>query len=114
MHFPSLTVRIFSDKDVAILVECLAGHASKWRAIGLQLGFLPGELDNITDNPTSTAQRPMAYLTEMLTQWVQWTPETNHQCHATEQAILSALRAESVGLGAVANRLKDRIGEKSL
>lgn len=115
VYLPFLLIesgRILSDKDVATLVECLSPSANKWRAIGLQLGFLPGELDNISGDVTLLTQGPVALLTKMFQDWVQWTPQTSHKCNATEQALLIALCSRTVGLGADAEKLKETLRNK--
>ena len=41
----------------------------------MALGFLEGELDNIQSNPVLLTQTPpKSWLSEMLSQWLQWGP----------------------------------------
>ena len=57
------------------LLEKLNIHACKWRDIGLQLGFLPGELDNIQARPFLMQSAPESWLGAMLTEWLQRAPD---------------------------------------
>ena len=87
------------DSDVSFLVGHLCKSASKWREIGIALGFLPGELDNIAHPiPGAPTQR---LLTELLSQWSQW-PTANHSDVPTMEKLRDALRSGLVGLGAEA------------
>ena len=49
----------------------IAGH---WRALGLQLGMLYGELSTIAATPLLTPVGPVAYLQEVLSKWLDRAP----------------------------------------
>ena len=57
------------------LLEKLNIHACIWRNIGLQLGFLPGELDIIQARPFLMQSAPESWLGAMLTEWLQRAPD---------------------------------------
>ena len=93
-----------SDRDVSFLVGLLCTHAHKWNGIGLALGFLPGELSNISCIYPPSPQR---HLTELLSKWAQW-PTASHPQPPTVEGLSAALRSNSVELGAVANELDSK------
>ena len=67
--------RIIGDRHHGIIYQRLTLYATKWRDIGMALGFLEGELDNIQSNPMLLTQTPpKSWLSEMLSQWLQWGP----------------------------------------
>ena len=79
--------------------------AIKWRTIGTKLGFHTAELDGIQSKPTLLTEAPASYLSEVLSQWLQWAPDsTNKRNYATLEALQSAVRR--AGLGRVADDLK--------
>lgn len=97
----SIEIARVVDKDVGFLVGLLCTHAYKWNDIGLALGFLSGEIGNISCiYPPS----PQKHLTELLSQWAQW-PTPAHPQDPTVEAMCAALRSNLVGLGATANEL---------
>ena len=67
-------VRLFilftESKDLAFLMNHLQPMASHWKAFGLQLGLLPGELDNIEATPLLIPGGPSAFLQEVLSRWL--------------------------------------------
>ena len=79
-------------------------HASQWKEIGSELGFLQGELKNIEGN--QTLQDPKAYLTEMLSKWLQWAPKDRRgsKSHATKESLVTALA--NANLGQLAEEIK--------
>ena len=88
------------------LFKQLATCASKWRSIGLYLGFTRGELDNIIQaNPTLLTTPPNSRLSAMLSEWLQWAPGDSRGStnFATLESLKVALRR--TGLGAVAHDL---------
>ena len=44
--------------------------ASHWKAFGLQLGLLPGKLDNIAATPLLISGASAAFLQEVLSRWL--------------------------------------------
>ena len=96
------------EKDVSCLSEALASHVHKWKEIGSVLGFSPNELDVIAAKPSLFSRAPNSWLTEMLSTWVQWTPETQHGKYATLEDLVKALQSKMVGLGVVAEEIKKK------
>ena len=97
---PPTSDRHLTESDIPQLMETLAPHAAKWWEIGTALGFLPSELRLISANPMLMCADPnIRYLADMLTKWVQWSPETMHAKYATLADLRQALRSQLVGLG---------------
>ena len=88
--------------DVYFLMTDLHKYASKWRAIGIALGFHPGELDNIFHNSPGASVEQL--LTELLSRWSHW-PTAEYSDLPTVGRLCDALRSGLVGLGAEANGL---------
>ena len=63
-----------SESHLPLLLSKLNNHACRWRDIGMHLGFLHGELDNIQAKPLLLNEGPKAWLREMLGEWLQWAP----------------------------------------
>lgn len=62
-------------EDFHQIVEILKGCASRWREIGIALGFKPLELTMIQSNPMLLLQDPPhSYMRHMLSHWLQWAP----------------------------------------
>ena len=98
---PPTSDRHLTESDIPQLMEKLAPHAAKWWKIGTALGFLPYELELIRSSPMLMYGAPASFLAEMLTKWVQWSPETMHLKYATVTDLRQALRSELVGLAAL-------------
>ena len=81
---------MFREQDLKNLLEKLVKHSAKWREIGLYLGFLPSELDNIQARPLLLATAPNSWLDAILTEWLQWAPGDNRE--STNFATLENLR----------------------
>ena len=98
------SIRI-TEQQHSILLEQLTKHSTKWRAIGLPLGFLPTELDNIRDRPLLLSNAPTSWLSAMLSEWLQWAPGDSRgsTSFATLEGLKDALR--EAGLGAAAHDL---------
>ena len=95
--------RQLTECDIPQFMEKLAPHAAKWWEIGTSVGFLPSELTLISANPMLMCCDPnIRYLADMLTKWVQWSPETVHTKYATIADLRQALRSQLVRLGAAA------------
>ena len=58
----------------SVLFKQLQIHSAKWREIGLHLGFLPSELDEIQARPFLMSGAPKSWLSAMLADWLQWAP----------------------------------------
>ena len=58
----------------SVLFKQLQVHSAKWREIGLHLGFLPSELDEIQARPFLMSGAPKSWLSTMLADWLQWAP----------------------------------------
>ena len=79
--------------------------SDKWFEIGLGLGFTSPQLKRIASKPLFQAGAPTRYLTELLSQWVQW-PTNGHPHKPTLEALCEALRSSLVGLGQLADELE--------
>ena len=103
--FSRLGIRL-TDKTLPVLFRKLKKHASKWREIGLHLGFLPGELSNIEARPNLIQGAPVSYLGALLEESIQWAPRDSRG--SAGFATLDSLKAALVdaGLGAAAHDLK--------
>ena len=90
----------------AKLCSQLKVHAAKWRDIGIHLGFLPGEMDNIQSAPMNLTGAPQSYLSAMLALWLEWAPGDARG--STQYATLEALKkaVSEAGLGSTADSLK--------
>lgn len=95
---------MLTDSDVAPLVETLAPYASKWKNIGLQLGFTVSQLETIYSS--HPGQNTMDYLRSMLSKW---THSPIHGKYATLEDLSSALRSNTVCLGTVADELAGKL-----
>ena len=95
-----------TDKDHDKLFLQLRTHASRWRDIAAHLGFFQEELDRIQRTPTLLNQGPSSYLSEVLSQWLQWAPGDGRG--STDFAKLSALKLalSATGLGHTAHNVK--------
>ena len=109
MIFSPLGIRL-TDKTLPVLFRQLKKHASKWREIGLHLGFLPGELSNIEARPTLLQGAPVSYLGALLEELIQWAPGDSRG--STSFTTLDSLKAalNDAGLGAAAHDLKIETG----
>ena len=95
-----------TEKQLPALNQQLKKHAAKWREIGMHLGFIPGELDNIEACPYLMADAPVTWLRALLEEWIQWAPGDSRG--STNFATLEELKAvlKEAGLGATAHDLK--------
>ena len=90
--------KCFSESDLPMLLSKLDNHATKWRDIGMYLGFQHGELENIQAKPFLLFGAPHSYLGAMLTDWLHRAP-SDHRGGPTIDNLMSALRKS--GLGAI-------------
>jgi hypothetical protein len=86
--------------DVSFLVNELYTTAAKWREIGMGLGFVYGELNNIA--ATGPGFGPEECLVRMLADWAEW-PNSRHKDLPTMDKLCEVLRTFS---GALANELE--------
>jgi hypothetical protein len=94
-------------KDLHTLLTALHEATTKWELIGLALGFDPEDLKIIEQTPTLIPKGPLAYLQEMLHQWLKWCPPSHNW--PTVSFLCEALRSPTVGNECLADTLKDRI-----
>ena len=87
------------------LVNLIDNFSDKWSFIGLGLGFIQPELNQIRAMPSLLTTAPKSYLTELLSKWVQW-PTVNHPTKPTLSTLCEALRSSSVGLGSLAEQVE--------
>ena len=90
-------------KDLAFLMNHLKPIASHWRALGLQLGMLYGELSTIAATPLLTPVGPVAYLQEVLSQWLDRAPP-----FPTLTMLCGALRSCAVDQSRIALELEQQ------
>ena len=89
-----------SDSDHSWIYKKLAPRAAKWRDIGRELGFKQEEMDNIQSNPMLLTQSPpQSWLSEMLSQWLQWAPGDGRGStgFATRESLHAALLKANLG-----------------
>ena len=94
-----------SDEDIPKLLELIHTFSSKWYLIGFCLGFLQPELETIQSMPHLYMLAPTSFLTELLSQWIQW-PTQDHPTEPTLGALCTALRSSLVGLGRLADKVE--------
>ena len=87
------------------LIEQLEKHASKWKEIGVHLGFLPSELSYIESRPTLIHGAPVSFLGVLLEELIQWAPGDSRGStdFATVESLKTALN--DAGLRAAAQDL---------
>ena len=95
-----------TEGDLTSIFCQLSKHASKWRKIGMFLGFYDGELSNIEACPHLMHCAPETWLHTMLTKWLQWAPGDSRG--STAFATLDGLKAalSKAGLGVAAHDLE--------
>ena len=89
---------LLSESSFATLCQQLGPHAASWKTIGVNLGFPPGELDNIQSNPINMidCNAPKSFLNDLLKKWLQWM--LGHP--ATLEDLKVALRKTGLGRAA--------------
>ena len=75
--------------------------ASRWKAFGLQLGLLSGDLDTIAATPLLIPGAPAAFLQEVLTRWMNRAPPL-----PTLSKLCDALRSHAVNQSRIALELE--------
>ena len=66
----STSHKCLSESHLPMLLSKLNNHATKWRDIGMYLGFQHVELENIQAKPFLRFGTPQSYLGAMLTDWL--------------------------------------------
>ena len=94
---------LVQQEDVKFLLEELCNYTYKWEDIGLVLGFVDGELKNITHSSPSQAST-QDFMKELLVKWAHW-PTKDHLRNPTLENLCNALRSKLVGLGNIADEL---------
>ena len=89
--------------DLALLMNHLKPIAGHWRAFGLQLGLLPGELDTIAATLLLIPGGPAAYLEEVLKRWLNRAPP-----YPTLTKLCDALRSHAVDQSRIALELEQQ------
>ena len=74
VEFLLLVGEKLTERCIPTLIKQLKKHASKWKEIGIHVGFLPGELNNIESRPNLTSGAPLSWFMAMLEDWIQWAP----------------------------------------
>ena len=77
--------------------------AHHWKAFGLQLGLLSGELDTIAAMPLLLPGGPAAYLQEVLSRWLNRAPP-----FPTLAKLCGALRSHAVDQSRIALELEQQ------
>ena len=87
-------------------MNLIHNYSDKWNYIGMGLGFVQPELNQICSNPSLLVSgAPTSFLNNLLNQWVQW-PTMDHPTRPTLRALCEALRSSLVGLGSLAEEVK--------
>ena len=89
--------------DLAFFMNHLQPIACDWRAFGLQLGLLPGELNTIANTPLLIPGGPAAYLQEVLSKWLDRSPP-----FPTLTKLCDALRSHAVDQSRLALELEQQ------
>ena len=76
-----------TERDLPFLAGSMKDVVSKWKEIGLSLGFKKDDLTTIEHN---LSEGPNGYFREMLNQWLRWAPPNDSW--PTLEALASALR----------------------
>ena len=94
-----------SSRHLPSLLQQLSKHAAKWRDIGMKLGFMQDEMNNIEANALLLTGSPTSWLTKMLSDWLQWAPGDGRGStyFATLEKLKDALK--QANLGATADTL---------
>ena len=89
----------------SVLLKQLTKHSAKWKEIGSHLGFFSTELDGIQAKPLLLIDAPNSWLSEVLSEWLQWAPGDSRgsTSFATLEGLKAALR--EAGLGVTAHDL---------
>ena len=95
-------VALFKEFEVQALTEILAVHSSKWEVIAISLGLPDNKIKNIAAKNVS---KPVEVaLNEVLLSWVRG--EFEHAKPPTMKNLQKALHSNTVGLGALSNKVE--------
>ena len=113
MYFCSTTLgvsaeQVLTEGDVVTLMKLVHNFSDKWHDIGLGLEFAPSELNQISSNLSLFMSAPASFLTQLLSQWVQW-PTVTHPTKPTLGALCETLRSSPVGLGSLAEKVEKKM-----
>lgn len=97
-----------NEEDVPVVLPLIYTYSSKWRLIGMGLGFTNSELNLISSKPSLYATAPASYVEELLSQWVQW-PVDKHPTEPTLMGLCKALRSSPVNLGKLAQDVEREV-----
>jgi hypothetical protein len=86
-------------------MNLMHNFSDKWNDIGLGLGFVLSELNQISSSPLLLTSAPASFLRTLLGQWVQW-PTKEHPTKPTLEALCEALRGRLAGLGSLAEQVE--------
>ena len=105
-NIPSKGQTPLNEENHSTLLKQLQEHSANWREIGSYLGFRPSELKKIHAQPLLLPTAPTSWLSEMLAQWLQWSPGDSRR--STKFALLEDLKAAlcEVGLTETAYNLQ--------
>ena len=93
---------VFKEFEVPALTEILAGHSSKWEVIAISLGLPDNKIKNIA---VKNVSKPVEVaLNEVLLSWVRG--ESEHAKPPTMKNLQKSLRSNTVGLGALSNKVE--------
>ena len=95
--------QLTTERHYSYLCDVLDIHAAKWKDIGRNLQFLPGELTNIEARPILLLTAPKSFLHAMLEEWLQWAPgdRRGSKNFATLEALQLALSKSGLGAAAI-------------
>lgn len=96
---------VLKEEHLTVLLSYVEDFCHKWYSIGMGLGFITPELDQIKAMPRLLMEAPRSYLIELLSQWVQW-PTKKHPTKPTLAAFCSTLRSQLVNLGSLAETVE--------
>ena len=100
------TEQVLTERDIATLLNLMHNFSDKWNEIGLGLGFIQPELNQIRSDPSLlNSGAPASFLNKLLSQWVQW-PTDDHPRKPTLEALCGTLRSSLVGLGSLAKEVE--------
>ena len=97
--------QVLTESDIGPLMALVHKFSDKWHDIGLELGFTPSELNQISSNPSLIMSAPASFLKRLLSQWVQW-PTVDHPTKPTLGTLCGTLRSSLVGLGTLAKEVE--------
>ena len=101
----SAAERTLTENDIVALLNLMHDFSDKWYDIGLGLGFVPAELNQIRSKPSLFMEAPVSFLTQLLSQWIQW-PTVRHHLKPTVRLLCETLHSSRIGLGVLAEKVE--------